>query len=161
MPDKVEDKAVAEKSVSLNYKPHHVVLAIAVVGALVLSFLGGVVVGRFHARVAPLGISRPLAPGGGFGGRGFRGGYNRGGRVLGTVQTVSGTTLTIKTASGAITTVSLANNPSITDGSGNTVAASNIKTGDGVMVIGQVQTDGSVIASRVIINPTGTTAQSL
>lgn len=111
------------------------------------SFLGGV---QFQKSIKPTvsanqNTNLPTIPGGGF---------RRGGRpTIGTVTEVGGSSLTIKTATGAAVTVSLTSNTTISDDTGNTITVSGVKVGDSVAVVGAVASDGTITARRVRLNP--------
>lgn len=91
--------------------------------------------------------------GGGFGGR-SGGGFRRGFGVRGTVTTVSGSTITVNDANGTTRTITVSSSTSFISGSDRSAASeSDIKTGDTLLASGQTGSDGSVTATRVIINP--------
>ncbi len=71
--------------------------------------------------------------------------------VTGTVASVSGQTLTLKTAAGTDVTVNLG--PSAQIGKASTGDASSLAPGASVFVLGQRQQDGSVNGREVLVVP--------
>ncbi len=132
-------------SVSMN----KLLLAIAFVAVAGISFAGGLYAGRIKPQSA---ANTPFSAGMGQRGGRFGGGFGRGGRVLGTVKSITGTSMVITNQSCTDVTVSLGSSPTITDASGNTIAQSAIKSGDSVVVGGTPQSDGTVVAQRVRIS---------
>jgi len=149
-----------EKTDNSKFVPKKLLIAAGVVLVTGISFAGGMALQRRDDRVllrAGAGIlpPKPGAPGFNSGGgysRGF-GGVRRG-RVFGTVDSLNGTTsMVVKTNGGSTVTVSFSANPIVLDANGNTVAASTIKPGDNVVVAGTPQSDGSIVAQQVRLNP--------
>ncbi|MEI7690848.1 MAG: DUF5666 domain-containing protein [bacterium] len=79
--------------------------------------------------------------------------------VIGEVTTISGKMITINSQNDGSKTVSMADNTNITN-NGADATLGDIKVGDTLMVTGQVNTDGSVKAQMVRINPTINTTRS-
>jgi hypothetical protein len=92
---------------------------------------------------------------GGFGGAGAGGGFRRGGfGTRGTVSSVSGSTITISDQSGTSRTVTVSSGTTYLNGADRSAAAlSNVTTGTTILAAGQTASDGSISATRIIINP--------
>jgi hypothetical protein len=93
----------------------------------------------------------------GFGGTsaGPGGGFRRGGGgTFGQVTSIDGTTSMVvqDSRTGTSVTVSLTGNPTVTD-AGATSSLSSIATGDSVVVMGTKASDGTVTATRILLNP--------
>ncbi len=132
---------------------------IAVAGlAAGIAFGGGVLFGRTHAakaqtvQVLPTtqdqaGSGRASSPSG-------RTGRFGGAGVSGTIESVSGTTMTVKSADGTQTKVDLAHSPRVEQL--QTSQVDQLKSGEDVVITGQAQTDGSFQATAVTVVPPGT-----
>jgi hypothetical protein len=139
-------------------KSNKTIIGAVVVGVLVvgLSFFGGMLtqkaLNRNSSSVAAAGGGTG-GYGGGFGGSGGGGYGHGGGGVFGTVQSISGTTMTVSNQrTGGTSTVSLASSPTVTD-AGSSSSVSAIQTGDTVIVRGTAASNGTVTAQSVILNP--------
>ena len=96
----------------------------------------------------PFGEAGPDGPGG-FG-PGHRGGFGHGGRgVAGTIDSVSGTTITLTTRDGRKLSVTAAGSVPVTLRSQGSVA--DLKPGQSIIVSGSTGSDGSVIANRIAV----------
>jgi len=89
-------------------------------------------------------------PNGGSTNRAFPGGMGRG--VSGTIESISGTTMTVKSVDGSSKIVILPSSASITKSA--TGSAADLVTGETVMVTGTTNDDGSVTAVNIQLNPT-------
>jgi hypothetical protein len=91
---------------------------------------------------------------GGFGGA-QGGGFRRGGfGTRGTVTAVSGNTITITDSSGASKTVNVSSATAYLNGADRSQASlADVKSGANILAAGQTASDGSIAATRVIINP--------
>jgi len=137
-------------------KSNKSIIMLVVVGVLVvgLSFFGGMLTQKALARNSS--STAAAGSGSGYGGAGGAGGGFRrggGGGVFGTVQSISGTTMTVSNQrTGSTSTVSLASNPTVTD-AGSSSSVSAIQTGDTVIVRGTTASNGTVTAQSVLLNP--------
>lgn len=127
-------------------------LGVAFIAVAVVAFFAGVQTQKVRSRAAAAGPSQYGQNGGFAGGGAARGGFRRRG-TIGTVSSINGNTLVVKTQSGVSTNVSLANNPTIITSTGTTGSASDIHTGDSVVVRGATGSDGTVTAQQVRVNP--------
>ena len=93
--------------------------------------------------------------GNGYGGGAGGGGFRRGGfGTRGTVSAVSGNTITVNDMSGATKTVNVSSSTTYLNGADRTQASqSDVTTGTTILATGQTASDGSITATRVIINP--------
>lgn len=96
----------------------------------------------------PFGEAGPDGPGG-FG-PGHHGGFGRGGRgAAGTIDSVSGTTITLTTRDGRKLSVTAAGAVPVILRSPGSVA--DLKPGQSIVVTGPTGSDGSVIANRIAV----------
>jgi len=127
--------------------------ALALVAALAIGFLGGVLVGQNTAQTSRVAFGGG-APGGGqgqnlpdgLGQRGF-GANGAGGFTSGKVVSVSGDTVVIETSDGKQVTVKADDGTTVTitkDGS-----VGDLKAGDEVTAIGETESDGSISANTI------------
>jgi Domain of unknown function (DUF5666) len=124
-------------------------------GALIIAvvfFLIGMQVQK-SATPAPIGNSANSPSSMARGAYGGGPGYRRGGGTFGQVTSVTPTSIVIQSRSGSNVTVALSSTTTVLDSMGATSSISAIKTGDTVMVSGTTNSDGSVSAARVLINP--------
>ena len=133
----------------MKMKRDPIVMVVVAVVIATVGFIGGMQVQKH------LGTkTTAAAAGGGFGsgqGAGFRRG---GGGTFGQVTSINGTTSMVvqDSRTGTSVTVSLSGNPTITD-AGASSSLSAIATGDTVVVMGTKASDGSVAATRILLNP--------
>jgi len=127
-----------------------------IVSVLVIIALGG----GFFAGMQYEKSKAPSLPGGAFmmGGNGqmrgrFGGGQNRAGfaPVRGQVLSIDSTGMTVKLSDGSSKIVVVA--PSTLFVKSSSASASDVKSGDTVVVVGTQNSDGSVTAQNVQINP--------
>jgi hypothetical protein len=117
-----------------------------------LAFWGGIVVQKDFLTKAVTALTASVQSSGTAGAAGGGSGRRFGGRpTLGTVSSLSGSTLVVKTSSADVT-VDLTSSTMITNG-GSAASVSDIATGDTVAVIGTAASDGTVTATRVLLNP--------
>jgi hypothetical protein len=131
-----------------------VMLIIGVVVLCLASFFGGVAYQKGHGKSTTSVASTNGTAGGGAiggaGGGGFRDGQ-RGAGGIGPVTAVSSTSITITNQrTNASATYAITSNTTITD-NGQTVAASDIQTGDTVFVM--ASTSDTTTATRILVNP--------
>jgi len=121
-------------------------VVIVVIALCLISFIGGVSYQKNHQPKVTVSTTTGGGFGGGFGGAGAR---RSGG--IGQVTAVSSTSITITNArSGASQTFTIDSNTVITD-NGQTVAASDITSGDTVLIATSSST--STTAVRINVNP--------
>jgi hypothetical protein len=140
---------------SANLSKWKPLIPVVVVIALAVSFLAGMQVQKVLS-AAPPASNSARAMGGGRPGGGNGAGLGRGGGMrptLGVVASTTGTTLMITGRNGSTITVSLSGSPAISNGSTTGLGASDIKVGDTVAVTGTTGSDGTLAATRVLINP--------
>jgi hypothetical protein len=89
-------------------------------------------------------------PGGSNANRAFRGSAFGGG-VRGTIENISGTTMTVKSEDGSSKIVIVPSSASVTKSTTGTTA--DLTTGTTVMVTGNTNDDGSVTATNIQLNP--------
>jgi hypothetical protein len=73
----------------------------------------------------------------------------RGGGASGTIDSISGSTITVKSTSGTTETVTIGSSTTITKS--QTMAASDLVTGQTISVMGTTNSDGSVTARNITI----------
>lgn len=127
--------------------------------AVVMLFVGGG--GGFYGGMTYQKGKQPAFPGGtfrvgNFNGNGAarnRGGatFIGGGAVRGTVTSISGTTVTVKEANGSSKLVILGGSTAITKSA--SAAASDVTVGQTIAAFGTSNSDGSVTASTIQLNP--------
>lgn len=143
------------------------VAVIVIVLAAGGSFAGGYAVGKSQAAIAPTADQQtptdngrgpgnapngqgwnPQGQGQGPGGR-FRGGF-RGG-ISGSVESISGDTVTVKKSDGTTQTITLSSDSKINKS--QTASRNDITVGTNVMVMGIPDANGNVTARNVTIEP--------
>ncbi|HWT40518.1 MAG TPA: hypothetical protein VN081_04625 [Dongiaceae bacterium] len=125
-------------------------IAVLIVG-VGAGFMAGLVATHFGARPR-LGVQTPFT--GGMGAMGGRGVYGAGlghmtNGVRGTVTAISSTSLSVKTASGAIVTYAITSNTTVTN-TGSAAAVSDIKVGDTVRVVQAGDTTGDAKSVEIL-----------
>jgi len=131
---------------SENQLIYKVILGIIIIVAVAgLSFYWGVSYQKGHTSSSPTASHQ--GPGG-FGG--FGGGRFSGSRTVGTVSTISSTSITVQPQNGSAKTYTINGSTVISD-NGSTVSYSSIKNGDTVFVISGSST--STVATRILVNP--------
>ena len=143
----------AAQQVHSNNKPkklNPIILVVGVVVLMALSFFVGTKYEKAHNKTTTTAASTSqFGARGGFGGG--PGGFSNGDRVIGTVSSVSSTSIAVKDArSGSTTTLTINSSTNITD-NGATVPASDIETGDTVFV--SKSSSSSSVASSIMVNP--------
>ncbi|HVZ58794.1 MAG TPA: hypothetical protein VG935_03530 [Patescibacteria group bacterium] len=128
------------------------IVAVIVVGAL--AFFGGM---QYQKSQAPKGFAQFSANGGGnrgFGNRQFgqRAGGAGGNAVMGDIVSTDNGSITVKMQDGSSKIVLLSGSTSINKQA--TGSQSDLKTGERVVVFGTANSDGSITAQNVAINPT-------
>lgn len=129
-------------------------VAILTIAVAILAGGGGFALGHVTTAKSPTTASAASRGQGGFGMNG--GGFRRGGGfgTRGTVSTISGNTITITDDSGATKTISVTSSTSYLNGADRSQAAlSDVTTGTTILAAGQTASDGSISATRIIINP--------
>lgn len=115
---------------------------LVLVAALAIGIFGGVMIGHSTATAATSG-----APTGNFtGGPGGAGGAGSG-FTAGTIVSVDGSTITLKTTDGSTVKVTTKSDTSVTTTS--TSKVTDLAAGDTISVVGTTGSDGSVTATRV------------
>jgi len=99
--------------------------------------------------------SATAGPGGGFGGGGFGGGGPGGGGTVGTIKSINGSSLVVTTSAGATETVNTTSATTVTKSV--TGAASDIKAGDHVVVLGT----GTTAIAATSVTDSGTNAAAV
>jgi Domain of unknown function (DUF5666) len=123
--------------------------ALALVAALIVGGVGGVLIGQntaspSNASVVRNGFGGPQAGEGP--GTGQLSG-NRGGLTAGTITSIDGSTITVKLADGSTVKVTTSDSTAVTKTSKAKV--SDLATGDTITVIGQADSSGNVTATRI------------
>ena len=143
--------------------PRWVTPVLAIVVALGIGLFGGILIGQHTGTAASASGVRAGFGGGGFGGGNFGGGTGgagstggstarprggfAGGFTSGTVVSVSGDKMVIKTTQG--TDVTVTTTPSTTVTKSSKVSLSDLKAGETVTAIGQPDGSGNVTATTV------------
>ncbi len=140
--------------------------ALALVAALIVGGVGGVLIGQSTATSANASSTR-----GGFGAQGGAGGYGgspgqvggtgtgtgtgtaRGGFTSGTINSISGNTISVKLADGSTVKVTTSGTTTVTRSS--TAKVSDLAEGENITVIGQADSSGDVAAARISEGATG------
>ncbi len=146
---------------------------LAVVAALVIGLFGGILIGQATSHTQATGFTRPGGVNGGnggfgggalggAGGNGQQGGGGQGGALqggqnrtpgdfenltTGTIQSIDGTTITLKLPDGSTVKVSTSATTTVTKTSKATVG--DLKSGERIVVRGAKGSDGSVAATSV------------
>jgi hypothetical protein len=132
--------------------------ALALVAALIVGGVAGVLIGQSTASASNASSVRPGgATGqtgeGGFGGFGNRQGATGaaggagGGFTAGTIESIDGNTITIKETNGTEVKVTASDSTTVTKSSSAKV--SDLSTGETITVTGQADSTGSVTATRI------------
>ena len=142
--------------------------ALALVAALIVGGVAGVLIGQSTATSANASSTR-----GGFGAQGGAGGYGgfpgqiggtgtgagtgtgtaRGGFTSGTINSISGDTISVKLANGSTVKVTTSGTTTVTKSS--TAKVSDLAEGETITVIGQADSSGDVAATRISEGATG------
>jgi hypothetical protein len=125
------------KTISISSKQISYILIIAAVA--IIGFLGGIAYQKSHTNSANTPVAG-LA----------HGGFSRYGGGIGTVSSVSATSISVLDRTGATKTYAITSTTTISN-NGQTVAASSIQTGDRVLII--PSSTGGSTASRIMVNP--------
>jgi len=123
--------------------------ALALVAALIVGGVGGVLIGQNTASPSNASVIRGgFGPGQGDDGPGtgqLSGG--RGGLTAGTISSIDGDTITLKLADGSTVKVSTSGSTSVTKTS--TAKVGDLAAGDTITVIGKADSSGNVTATRI------------
>jgi len=143
-------KKAPHRSAKTSLPRNPIVFIIVAVVLMGLSFYGGIAYQKSKHPAAATAASGNFANGsGGFGGGGGRFSGQR--PTIGSVTAISATSITVQDSrTGSSVTLSITSSTQITD-NGQTVAASDIQTGDTVLVT--ASTSSSSQASRILVNP--------
>lgn len=127
-----------------------IVMVVAAVVLVAVGFFAGMQVQKSTGSKTTANAAGP----GSFGGQGGGGFRRGGGGTFGTVSSINGTTSMVvqDSRTGTSTTVNFSSSTTVTDGSSSS-SLSAIATGDTVVVMGTKASDGSVTATRVLLNP--------
>ncbi|WP_394771723.1 hypothetical protein [Lacisediminihabitans sp.] len=124
---------------------------LALVATLAVGLAGGVLIGHATAASAqasgPAGFTRGLGGTGEGAAGGGAGGFAGGGFTAGTIVSVSGNTIVVKSQDGTEKTVTTTGSTRVTKTTKSTVA--DLKAGETVTVIGQTGSNGDVTATSV------------
>ena len=135
--------------------------ALALVAALIVGGVAGVLIGQSTASASNASSVRGGFPGA-QGGEGFPGfgdrqggtgnstgaaGGGRGGFTAGTIASIDGDTITVKLADGSTVKVTTSGSTTVTKSS--TAKVSDLSTGETITVIGQADTSGNIAATRI------------
>ncbi|HEY8913881.1 hypothetical protein [Lacisediminihabitans sp.] len=127
---------------------------LAIVATLAVGLAGGVLIGHATAASAQAsgqaGFTRGLGgggTGGGTGGTGGGDGFAGGGFTAGTIVSVTGSTIVVKTQDGTEKTVTTTGSTKVTKTTASTLA--DLKAGETVTVMGQASSNGDVTATSV------------
>src|SRR5665213_3296969 len=141
-----QHREMAAANTANNSLPKPVLAIIDAVMLMGLSFYGGIAYQKGKHPNAVLGTAGGSAATGGF--RGRLGGQRP---TIGQVTAISGTSITVQdTNTSASTTLSITSSTQISD-NGQTVTASDIQTGDTVLV--SASTTDKTQAARILVNP--------
>jgi hypothetical protein len=125
--------------------------ALALVAALAVGLAGGVLIGHATAASAQAsggGFARGLGGGGqGFGGGGGGDGFAGGGFTSGTIVSINGSTIVVKSLNGTEKTVTTTSTTKVTKTAPSSVSA--LKAGETVTVVGTVGANGDVTATSM------------
>jgi hypothetical protein len=129
--------------------PKSLLVSIAIIILMILSFYGGVTYQKHHHPASTTTATSSNGQAGGFGGRGRFGNGQR--PTIGQVMAISATSITVQDSrTGTSSTLSITSSTQITD-NGQTVAASDIQTGDTALVT--ASTSDKTQAARILVNP--------
>ncbi len=155
LPDSVtkRDKLVSQSTSKRLIR--YIVIPFGGLALLILSFVGGAYYEKgTHKQVTAAAVASTVSQtrtgNRGFGGAGGSfGGQYGGSHIFGQVSSVNGQTFVLQSSSGTSYTVTITSSTVFADGS----SASQIATGNTVIVSGQVGSSDAVSATRIIINP--------
>jgi ferric-dicitrate binding protein FerR (iron transport regulator) len=120
--------------------------ALAVVAALAIGLFGGILISHANAgSTTATGQVQPGTFGGGTGGGG--GGAAGGGFTAGTIESIDGSTITLKLADGSTVKVTSSSATTVTKAATATVSA--LKAGESITVVGTKDASGNVTATSV------------
>lgn len=130
-------------------------LGILVAAVAILAGGVGFAIGHATAGKAPTTASSSGGVGGNSGYGGGGGGARRGGfGTRGTVTAVSASSITITDQNGTTHAVNVSSDTMYTNGADRSAAtAADVTTGSTILAAGQTASDGSIAATRIIINP--------
>jgi hypothetical protein len=123
---------------------------LALVAAIVVGLFGGILIGQNTASANqlasgrggfPAGVSATNRAGGGFGGGG------QGNATAGTIVSISGDTIVVKTRQGTTVTVTATDATTVTESKAGSIG--DLKAGDTVTAIGQADGTGNVKATTI------------
>ena len=123
--------------------------ALAVVAALAIGVFGGILIGHNSSSAATQATGQRGTFGGGTGGAegGFGGGAAGGGFTAGTIESIDGSTITLKLTDGS--TVKVTSSDSTTVTKSDSAAVSDLKKGETITVVGTKDSSGNVTATTV------------
>ena len=119
--------------------------ALAVVAALAIGLVGGILIR--HAGASSTTATGQLQPGGFGGGTGGTGTGAGGGFTAGTIESIDGSTITLKLADGSTVKVTSSSTTTVTKSA--TASVSALKAGETVTVVGTKDASGNVAATSV------------
>ena len=122
---------------------------LALVAALGIGLLGGVLIGHATADTSTQAGGRTFPGGGGQGAQGA----NRGGFTSGEVTTIEGDVITLKLADGSTVTVTANSDTTVTTTSDADL--SDLDEGDTITAVGKADSDGNVTATTISEGQTG------
>jgi hypothetical protein len=137
---------------SVSSKKRWITPALALVAALAIGLVGGVLIGRDGASAAgctPAGFARGLAggQGAGAGGAGAAGGRALAGLTAGTIVSINGSTIVVKGQDGTQKTIDTSSSTKVMKSTTSSVSA--LKAGESVTVIGATDSSGNVTAKTI------------
>jgi hypothetical protein len=132
-------------------KNNYLMTVILVVVFAAVGFYGGTLYQKNQASSNNIANGLGGGAGGRFGGTGGVGRRNGGGQVIGTILTQNSSSMTVKLADGSSKIVLLSSSTSFNKSA--PAAVSDLKVGDRVAVFGAANSDGSVNATNVQLNP--------